>query len=337
MIDEEININLYSSSEARCVADFDENIQWAQEGIRVAGGKRWGTDLGSFNFPAGIWVDDDETIYVTDFSNHRLMKWKKDAKEGVVFAGDGQKNDRTERLRNPVDLIYEKSTDSFIIADQGNRRVIRWPRQLDRNVEVLVSNIDPWGIALDDYGYLYVCDHKRHEVKRWKLGEPIGTVVAGGNGKGARIHQLSLPTYIVVDKDQSIYVSDWANHRIVKWVRDARKGLLIAGGQEQRNFPIPLADPFGLYVDLSGNVFIADWAKHRLVRYAPGEKHAKMVVGEGGRGNAPNQLIHPMSFTFDRQGNLYVTDYSNHRIQKYPILTNQIKENGIAHQNGDEE
>jgi sugar lactone lactonase YvrE len=328
-------INFDCIAVASSVSNFGENTTWAQDGIQVAGGKRWGNDLSHLNFPSGIWVDDDETVYIADYSNNRLLEWKSGAKSAEVVAGEGQKNDRSERLRNPVDVIYDKATDSFIIADEGNRRVVRWPRQAEASIEILAANIDPWGIAVDDYGYLYVCDHKRHEVKRWKMGEPIGTVVAGGNGKGARIHQLSLPTYIFVDKDQSVYVSDWGNHRVVKWVKDARKGILIAGGQEQRTYAIPLADPFGLYVDQSGTLFVADWGKHRIVRYAKGEKLATMVVGEGGNGTGANQFCHPMAIAFDRQGNLYVSDYSNNRIQKFNIQSNYITQK--ADSNDDED
>ncbi len=276
------------------------------------------------NFPAGIYVDDDETVYIADYSNNRILEWKSGAKSGQVVAGEGEKGDRTDRLHNPVDVIYDKNTDSFIIADEGNRRVVRWPRQQDLSVEILAANIDPWGIAVDNYGYLYVCDHKKHEVKRWKMGEPIGTVVAGGNGKGPRINQLSLPTCIFVDEDQSVYVSDWGNHRVVKWEKDAKQGILIAGGQDQINLPLPLGDPFGLIVDQSGTLFVADWGKHRIVRYSKGATRGSIVVGEGGNGSGPNQFCHPMCLAFDRQGNLYVSDYSNNRIQKFNIQSNYI-------------
>lgn len=308
------------------IPNFNEETSWTQDGIQVAGGKKWGTDLSHLNFPSGIYVDDDddETVYIADYSNNRIVEWKSGVKNGKLVAGDNEDDDRDDELQNPVDVIYEKTTDSFIIADEGNRRVVRWPRQPGSNVQILAGNIDPWGIAVDHEGYLYVCDHQNHEVKRWKLGEPIGTVVAGGNGKGPHLSQLSLPTCIFVDKDQSVYVSDWGNHRVVKWEKDAKKGILIAGGQEQRNTSLALADPFGLIVDQSGTLFVADWGKHRVVRYTKGATLASIVVGEGGNGSGPNQLCHPMSLAFDRQGNLYVSDYSNNRVQKFNIQSNYL-------------
>lgn len=298
------------------------NAKWAQEGTRVAGGERWGTDLGSLNFPSGIHVDDDGTIYIADYSNDRIVEWKKGATVGTVVAGCGDQSKRTERLRNPKDVIFDKATNSFIIADEGNRRVIRWPRDENSKVEVLISRIKPSDLVMDNNGYLYVCDIEKHEVKRWKIGETEGTVVAGGKGQGAYLCRLNHPTCIFVDKDQSVYVSDWGNHRVVKWEKDAKEGILIASGDYFSRDPMSLHDPFGLFVDDFGTVYVADWKRHRVVRWHKGDPNATVVVGEDEDGTEPNRFCHPMDIAFDREGNLYVSDFSNHRVQKFNILSN---------------
>ncbi len=56
-----------------------------------------------------------------------------------------------------------------------------------------------------DNGYLYVSDSGKHEVKQWKIGDTHGTVVAGGNGEGDRLDQLSCPTFIFVGNDHSLH------------------------------------------------------------------------------------------------------------------------------------
>jgi hypothetical protein len=49
---------------------------------------------------------------------------------------------------------------------------------------------------------------------KWKQN---GITIAGGNGNGAQLNQLSHPYGIYVDDDnQCIYISDWRNHRIVE-------------------------------------------------------------------------------------------------------------------------
>jgi hypothetical protein len=43
-------------------------------------------------------------------------------------------------------------------------------------------------------------------------------IVAGGNGEGDHLSQITCPTSIFVDQDDSVYVSDYNNHRVMKWV-----------------------------------------------------------------------------------------------------------------------
>ena len=47
---------------------------------------------------------------------------------------------------------------------------------------------------MDENGSLYVIDDGKHEVRRYRRGESQGTVVAGGNGNGNRLDQLSNPS-----------------------------------------------------------------------------------------------------------------------------------------------
>lgn len=49
-------------------------------------------------------------------------------------------------------------------------------------------------------------DTEKHEVRRWRIGNDYGTIVAGGNGKGSHLNQLNCPIYIFVDQDHSVYI-----------------------------------------------------------------------------------------------------------------------------------
>ncbi|CAF4427627.1 unnamed protein product, partial [Rotaria magnacalcarata] len=59
---------------------------------------------------------------------------------------------------------------------------------------------------MDEERNLYVSDGGKHEVRRYKFGEKNGTLVAGGNGKGAGLNQLNYPTFLFVDGHQNVYV-----------------------------------------------------------------------------------------------------------------------------------
>ncbi|CAF4513538.1 unnamed protein product, partial [Rotaria sp. Silwood2] len=69
------------------------NARWQQNGITVAGGNRQGNGINQLSYPLGLYVDDDQTVYVADESNHRIVEWKCGATSGqVVAGGNGQGN-----------------------------------------------------------------------------------------------------------------------------------------------------------------------------------------------------------------------------------------------------
>ncbi|CAF4211095.1 unnamed protein product [Rotaria sordida] len=153
----------------------------------------------------------------------------------VVAGGNGQGN-RLDQLDRPTDVLIDKETDSLIICDWGNRRVVRWSRRNGTTQgEILIDNIDCWELAMDDQKYLYISDTDKHELRRYQIGDKNGTLVAGGNGGGADRNQLNFPTYIFVDQQQTVYVSDRDNHRVMKWNKHAKEGIVVAGGQGEGN------------------------------------------------------------------------------------------------------
>ena len=99
---------------------------------------------------------------------------------------------------------------------------------------------------MDDQRNLYVSDWKKHEVRRYQIGNNKGTLVAGGNGRGSDLNQLNVPTYIFVDRQQNVYVSDENNHRVMKWTKGATEGIVVAGGHGQGNDLNQLYWPNGL-------------------------------------------------------------------------------------------
>jgi len=304
------------------IPNISASARWIQNGITVAGGNGQGNGLNQLSDPWGVYVDDDQTIYVTDRYNHRIMEWKNGATSGRVVAGGNGQGNRNDQLNYPKNVIIDKQTNSLFICDRGNQRVVRWPRRNGTSGETIISNVDCRDLTMDNDGYLYVSDKSKQEVRRWKIGETNGTVVAGGNGPGNRLDQLQAPYYIFVDQDHSVYVSDYDNHRVIKWMKGAKEGIVVAGGQGQGTSRTQLAGPRGLIVDQLGTVYVADENNHRLMRWPKGAREGSVVVGGNGSGEQANQLNDPMSLSCDRQNNLYVVDYGNHRVQKFNIEQN---------------
>ncbi|CAF3393172.1 unnamed protein product, partial [Rotaria sp. Silwood2] len=269
--------------------------------------------------PWGLYVDDDQTVYVADRLNHRIVEWKWGATSGQVVAGGNGQGSGAHQLYNPYDVIVDKERDSLIICDYSNDRVVRWPRRNGTSGETIISNIDCVGLTMDENGSLYVTDYGEDEVRRYRRGESQGTVVAGGNGSGNRLDQLSSPQYVFVDRDHSVYVSDGENDRVMKWVEGAKQGIVVAGGQGEGNGLTQLNCPEGVVVDQLGTVYVADRWNDLIMRWPKGATQGSVIVGGNGRGEQSNELDQPFGLSFDRHGNLYVVDYGNHRVQEFNI------------------
>ncbi|CAM2723185.1 unnamed protein product [Rotaria socialis] len=304
------------------LVNIPANATWKQNGVTIAGGNGQGGATNQLYLPFGLFVDDDQTVVIADFGNHRIMQWKNgDTTNGQVVAGGKGEGNELHQLNYPTDVLIDKETDSLIICDQENRRVVRWSRRSDTTQgEILIDNIDCHGVAMDDQRYLYVSDVEKHEVRRYQLDENNGTLVAGGNGQGDGLKQLNFPTYLFVDRDHSVYVSDNNNHRVMKWVEGAKEGIVVAGGQGEGSALAQLSCPNGIFVDTLGTLYVADWGNSRVMRWTQGDKkQGTVVVGGNDEGKGANSFHWLRGLSFDRQGNLYVADYNNHRVQRFSI------------------
>ncbi|CAM4973462.1 unnamed protein product, partial [Rotaria socialis] len=222
---------------------------------------------------------------------------------GQVVAGGNGEGNGLHQLNIPTDVLIDKETDSLIICDQGNQRVVRWSRRSGTTQgEILIDNIWCWGLAMDEQRYLYVSDYGKHAVRRYQLDEKKGTLVAGGNDKGSGLSQLNVPTYLFVDRDHSVYVSDNWNDRVMKWVEGAKERI---------------------FVDTLGTLYVADTQNDRVMRWAQGDKKQDTrIVGGNGRGEGANQFNDPIGLSFDRQ--VSTTAYNLRNFDAGPELTGDL-------------
>ncbi|CAF2119466.1 unnamed protein product [Rotaria magnacalcarata] len=297
------------------------DAKWEQNGVTIAGGNGAEGVTNQLHYPQGLFVDDDQTVVIADTYNHRIMQWKNgDTTNGQVVAGGNGEGNGLHQLNRPTDVLTDKETDSLIICDRYNQRVVRWSRRSGTTQgEILIHNIYCNGLAMDEQRNLYVSDVGKHEVRRYQLGENIGTLVTGGNGKGTGLNQLNSPTHLFVDQQQNVYVSDFYNHRVMKWKKGAKEGIVVAGGQGAGSALTQLFYPFGIFVDTLGTLYVADSENHRVMRWTQGAKQGTVIAGGNGEGAGAKQFKFPLGLSFDRHGNLYVADQNNHRVQRFSI------------------
>ncbi|CAK9188703.1 unnamed protein product [Sphagnum troendelagicum] len=188
--------------------------------------------------PKNISLEEDSRVLINDIRvkvdiANEDSRWRSQANTGTIIAGGNGNGKGIDQLNYPTDVLVDKRDHSIIIADQGNRRVVKWFERSGTRPQILIDNIDCFGLAMDKEGFLYVSDREKSEVRRWKEEETEGIVVAGGNGEGDRLNQLNYPRFLFVDDEQTVYVSDWRNNRVMKWRRGATKGIIVAGGNGQ--------------------------------------------------------------------------------------------------------
>ena len=305
------------------ILNISHNASWSPNAVTIAGGHGLGEALDQLHHPYGFYVEEDQTVLIADYENHRIVEWKPDATKGVLVAGGKGLGKRNDQLDKPTVVYVDKQTNTLIICDRGNKRVMRWSRRNGNRGEPLIENINCWGLAMDDQRFLYISDHDEHEVRRYKIGEKSGTVVAGGFGRGNNQNQLNQPSYLFVDANQSVYVSEPLNHRVTKWVKGNRTGIVVAGDRGQGKELKQLSFPCGLYVDQSGTVYVVDSWNDRVMRWSKEATNGTVIAGGKDRGNGTNQLYRADGLSFDQYGNLYVVDQWNNRVQRFALTKKQ--------------
>ena len=102
---------------------------------------------------------------------------------------------------------------------------------------------------------------------KWNKGANQGIVVAGGQGSGSALTQLSHPRGLFVDTSGTIYVADASNNRVMRWPKGAQRGTVIVGGNGEGEAANHLNYPDGLSFDRHGNLYVADANNHRVQRF----------------------------------------------------------------------
>ncbi|CAF2994839.1 unnamed protein product [Rotaria sp. Silwood2] len=102
---------------------------------------------------------------------------------------------------------------------------------------------------------------------KWVEGAKQGIVVAGGQGQGNGLTQLSYSQGVVVDQLGTVYVADAGNDRIMRWPKGATQGSVIVGGNGTGEQSNQLNGPIGLSFDRHGNLYVVDYGNHRVQKF----------------------------------------------------------------------
>ncbi|CAF3677650.1 unnamed protein product [Rotaria sordida] len=311
-------------------------LQWNAIGTTVIGNGSSGSSLNQLNGPTGIFVHTDDSIYIADTSNHRVLRvslGSNGTNNVTVVAGiTGMSTVSSTTLNNPR-AVYVDSNQNLYVVDTDNFRVQLWPYGASNSSTVAGSSTGVPGSTLDKLGYsfalyvdtaknVYVSDASFGRVVKWSSGASTGVLVAGSGSSGYSSSQLNFPLGITVDSNNNtLYIADFQSHTIISWPVGTTTGTIIAGlNATSGSIASLLYAPWGIIRDTYGNLYVSDYGNHRIQFYCSNGSSFSSGTTIAGMGTAQlssRGLNRPTGLAFDSQMNLYVVDYGNHRVQKF--------------------
>ncbi len=253
-----------------------------------------GDGPGQLIWPAGLALDSDENVYVTDEWLDRVSVFDKQGDFQRLWGSPGQ---GLGQLSGPSGIVIDHE-DNPLIVDSRNHRVQKFTKD-GRFLAGWGGFGDdesgfnaPWGTALDGEGFVYVADHKNHRVRKFTAsGELVGGFGSYGDGRG----ELNRPSDVAVDPDGDVYVCDWANHRVQVFGPDGRFITSLLGDAQE----------------------LSKWAK-MIVEASPDMVKRRREVRSL---EQEWRFQFPAGLVFDpRLGRLLVTDSQRQRLQIYKKL-----------------
>lgn len=266
------------------------------------------------NDPIGVAVDGVGNVYIAEYHGNRIRKVKPDgiittvAGNGTAgYTGDGGQATSAE-IHAPIGLAVDAYNYLYIV-DNGNGCIRKVTGTVistvagtgtygynGDNISAKSAQLnDPYGVALDAAGNIYIGDTNNNRIRKVATNGIITTVAgtgAGGytgDGGAATSANIHAPLLLTVDAAGAVYFSDSANDVIRR-------------------------------LNLNGT--ISTVAGNGIKGY----------TGDGGAA-ASAEFDIPVAVSLDKLGDLYVTDYYTNRIRKVTgLASDRIFANGFESQ-----
>jgi len=197
----------------------------------------------SISFPTGV-ASDGTNVYLTDYNHSRIRKVDATGKITTI-AGNG----------------------NHVFSGDGG--------------PALSAGLDPYDIALDTSGNLYVADFSNNRIRKITPNGQITTVAGtgnfgyGGDGGPATSATITYPTGVALDSSGNLLIADNGNS-VIRRVNTNGLITTIAG----IGLPYPATgdsgpaiaaqlDPWRITVDRAGDLYVSDYLNDAVRKLTP--------------------------------------------------------------------
>jgi DNA-binding beta-propeller fold protein YncE len=162
----------------------------------------------------------------------------------------------------------------------------------DGGQSIFVSGLtDPWDVAFDRTGNLFVVDYDRSGL----LGNAAVYKITRSGVRSTFASGLSYPSYLAVDGAGNVFAADYNRGIIYEYKPTGSRGTFASG----------LHHPVGMAFDSAGNLFVVDnnagnIYQGNIYQYKPNGSRATFAVLD--------PADRPADLAFDVMGNLFMAD-----------------------------
>ena len=357
------------NSRVRRVDPTTSNITTvAGNGVAAFGGDGGLATLASLSSPTGVTSDSAGNLYIADRDNQCIRFVSYATGKIATVAGQprragyaGDYSFATSALLNtPTDVIFDRATPYYYIADSGNS-VVRYVDSTRRIIYGYVGNGSPisagdggppaaavfgsiTSVATDAQDALYITDGVANRIRkidaaRTTIETVVGTGTGGFSGDGglATAAQISSPQTVITDSSGTLYFTDTLNQRVrrvdgVTQVIQSLAGTGVAAydGDNRSSITASLNFPATLARAPDGSLYVGDTSSFRIRRLAP-DGFIRAFAGYGVDGVlAAGQSL--ASTTFGRINGLaysssllYATDATTSAIWSFNAAQNVVE------------
>ena len=259
-----------------------------------------GGTFGGHTRPTGLAVGPDGRLFLADPQNNVILTYTPHAAafSPLWAARPPMPDPDPYTLSAPRGVAVSRDGD-LVVADTGHHRLIifAWPMLVARHILDLGQG-EPWDVAYDSLGRLYVADVYHKRIRRFDRLWREDAAYRGGAG------EFLAPQHLAIDSQDRLLILDASQRRVAALTADGALLPSIDPPLHERRFPLPLR------LDGSSLVLPQDDRPDCPALPLPG-----LAVTRSGRLAGTNLMLlaRPGGVTYPRQG-LYLCGPLDSRI-----------------------